>query len=109
MPPKTLSTSQSEAPPKKTRRKTSALQIDIECIEDEYAKKIMPKIIIQDTPLFASAPKKSLEPKRNIIVDVQPVLHEPSESLSRTITEECTTRVLELSKESEKYSYDNLI
>jgi hypothetical protein len=30
------------------------LQIDIDCIEDEYSKK---KVIYQDTPLFASVDK----------------------------------------------------
>jgi hypothetical protein len=40
---------------KKTRRKTSMLQIDIECIEDEYDK--IPTVgnsIYQDTLLFAT-------------------------------------------------------
>jgi len=44
-----------KAQPKRTHRKTSNLQIDIECIEDEYARKTVVKApIYQGTPLFAS-------------------------------------------------------
>jgi hypothetical protein len=40
---------------KKTKRKTSMLQIDIECIDDEYAKKTpAPNTVYQNTPLFAT-------------------------------------------------------
>ena len=63
-PAETLEQNKPKMPPqietkmKKTRRNTSNLQINIECIEDEYAKKTVVKIPLnQDTPLFASVIK----------------------------------------------------
>ena len=113
----TVSYDQEKTQQKKGRRKTSNLQINIECIEDEYAKKTALKApIYQDTPLFASVAKLPVkDAKRSSVVEMQPVLHETTlksdsrQARSRMLTEESTTRLLELSKESEKYSYDNLI
>lgn len=100
---------------KKTRRKISNLQIDIECIEDEYSKKttaVKPPAH-EGTPLFASVSTNPVNEVKRLQVEMHPVLHESvvwadSQTRSRVLTEESTIRV-DIRGGSEKYSYDNLI